>query len=306
MICKICQKETSSLKSLHLHLSKAHSLSQEDYYHSYYPRYDLGSGELIWYKNHSHYHQTDFNTRSSFSKWLSEHYSNPKTEEYCVCKVKERMTKKMVTTLPSHFELKSLFLPSCYGFEKIYGSLEKFQKAMDLNSVHLKFSYTDEPVFNDGLMEICIDTREQAPLYFENSKKLKLSVGDYTPTGDFYSDLYVDRKSLVDLAGTLSSGKDRVEREIKLAKDLGFYIVFVIEDSYESIRNYSSSNSFAKRLNGDHILHEIRDLMSKYDNIQFVTTGTRTAARRVIENIFRLKGQAKTLDLEFLKDKGIL
>lgn len=307
MKCKICEKECSSLKSLHAHLSKNHNCSQSDYYHSYYPKYDMsGNGELITYKNYQHYHQSDFNSRSSFSDWLSKNYSSPQVEEYCVSKVKERMTKKMITTLPSHFELKSLFLPSCYGFEKIYGSTEKFEKAMKVHGINLRYDYSVEPRFQEGLMKVYIDTREQAPLYFDNSEKMKLAVGDYSPSENFYSDVYIDRKSLPDLAGTLAAGRARVEREIQLAKSLGFYLIFVIEDSYESIRNYSNSNSFSSKMNGDHIFHEIRDLMSQYDNIQFVTTGTRTAARRVIENIFRLKGQAKILDLEFLKDKGIL
>jgi hypothetical protein len=265
-----------------------------------------GAGELIIYKNYQHYHQSDFNSRASFSDWLSKNYSSPQVEEYCASKVKERMTKKMVTTLPSHFELKSLFLPSCYGFEKIYGSLLGFEKGMKVHGINLKYRYSEEPVFHNGLIKIYIDTREQAPLYFENSEKMKLAVGDYSPSENFYSDVYIDRKSLPDLAGTLAAGRLRVEKEIQLAQSLGFYLIFVIEDSYEAIRNYSNRNSFSSKMNGEHIFHEIRDLMSKYDNIQFVTTGTRTAARRVIENIFRLKEQAKVLDLEFLKDKGIL
>lgn len=306
MTCKVCNKECSSLSTLHRHLTKEHSLSQSDYYHSYNPRYDLQSRDLIDYKDYNQYHQSDFNGRESFADWLADNYKDEKTKEYCLCKIKERMTKKTVTTLPSHVELKSLMLPSCHGFERIYGSMENFSKAMKLAGVDLRFDYTSIPELHSGHMKIYIDSREQAPLPFLFSEKMKLSVGDYVPDEHFYSDVYVDRKSLPDLAGTLSAGRDRVEREIQRAADLGFYVIFVVEDLYSNVMNYSSANSFSKKLTGAHLLHSIRELMSQYNNIQFVCAGSRTRAVEVIENIFRLKEKAKTFDLELLKDRGVI
>ena len=48
--CKICEKEFTKDKGLHLHL-KAHKISVKDYYHNHYPRYDLHTKKLIKFKN---------------------------------------------------------------------------------------------------------------------------------------------------------------------------------------------------------------------------------------------------------------
>lgn len=307
MICHLCQKQFNSLSGLHGHVNKTHKTSQADYYHEFAPRYDLHTGDLISYKDYKHYHESDFNDRESFSDWLADHYKEESTKEYVLAKIKERMTRKMITQLPSHFSLKSLFLPSCHGFERMYGGMDKFVAAMRVAGVELSYQYAQTPILREGPMKIFCDTREQKMLSFGcEAEIMKLSVGDYVPGGEFYSDVYVDRKSLPDLAGTMSAGRERVEREIQRAKDLNFYLVFVIEDLYSNILHYSANTSFCRKLNGAHILHEIRTLTSTYDNIQFVACGSRARASTVIENIFRLKEQAKVLDLEYLKDRQLI
>ncbi len=295
-----------SLTALHSHLSKIHNCSQQEFYHSFFPRYDLYTKDLIKYKDYKQYHSSDFNDRESFADWLADNYKEERTKEYCLQKLRERMTRKLITRLPSHVSLKSILLPSIHGFNRMYGGLEKFVQAMSLSNIQLQFDYLTEPKLHSGEMKIFQDTREQMPLSFTNSSIMKLTVGDYTPDGEFYSDVYVDRKSLADLAGTLSAGRERLEKEIQRAKDLGFYLVFVIEDLYSEALNYSTNTSFSKKLNGQHLFFVIRDLLDKYDNIQMVFSGNRKRAAAVIENVFRLKDQAKTLDLEYLKDLNII
>jgi len=305
MICNLCSKEFSSLSGLHTHLSRTHKVSQKEFYYSFFPRYDLQSGDLIDYKDYKQYHEADFNSRESFSDWLAEHYKEDATKEYCFAKLKERMARKNISEIPCHCALKSLMLPSIYGFERMYGSLEAFEAAIKQAGFKLKFDYSLERILEPGPMKIFMDSREQRPLGFQGvTDKMKLSVGDYVPDKPFYSDVYIDRKSLPDLAGTLVSGRERVEREIQRALDLNFYLIFVIEDSYANTLGYSSDTSFSRKLNGQHIMHEIRGLMEKYNNIQFVFANNRSRAATVIENIFRLKGRAKTADLELLKDRG--
>lgn len=306
MLCKLCQKDFKSLSGLHTHLSKSHRCSQSEYHHLFFPRYDLNTKELIHYKDHKHYYNADFNSRESFSEWLANNYKETATKEYCIQKVRERMTRKLITTLPSHVCLKSLLLPSIHGFERLYGTMQQFTESMSREKINLPFDYLTTPVLTDGPMKIFQDTREQRPLEFANSTTMKLSVGDYTPDKEFYSDVYVDRKSLADLAGTLTAGRERVEKEIKLAQDLGFYLVFVVEDAYSEALFYSANNSFSRKLTGAHIFHEIRELMATYSNIQFLFAGSRKRAASVIENIFRLKQQAKLIDLEFAKDRGLI
>ena len=253
MKCSVCGESAKSLASLHRHISTKHKLSQSDYYHQFSPRYDLHTGDLIVYKDRNQYFSTDFNDRESFLDWLADHYKEEKTKEYCITKIRERMTRKTISALPSQVSLKSIMLPSINGFEKIYGNIESFVKGMGLCEVDLKYDYLMEPVFKGGVMEICIDTREQDPLPVRG-KIQKLSVGDYVPNKDFYADVYIDRKSLPDLVGTLTSGYDMVVREIERAKEMEFYLVFLVEDLFSSALNYSGK--FTKWLNGSHIMHQ--------------------------------------------------
>jgi hypothetical protein len=46
--------------------------------------------------------------------------------------------------------------------------------------------------------------------------------------------------------------------------------------------------------------------MTDYDNIQFVFAKNRQKSTSMIEAIFRMGEAAKYVDLEFLKDKGVL
>jgi len=65
-------------------------------------------------------------------------------------------------------------------------------------------------------MIIVIDTREQQPWSFPpelaKTVRAKLSAGDYSLAGDEH--FSIERKSLDDLVGTLSTGWDRFQREL--------------------------------------------------------------------------------------------
>lgn len=309
MICQFCKENYSSLGGLHGHIKKKHGCEQRDYYYMFHPRYDLHTGDLINYKTFQQYHETDFNSRESFANWLSDNRDDPKVKEYAIQKLKERMTKKMVTTLPSQVELKSIFLPSISGFEKIYGGMDKFLKDLEFRGIKCKFDYSTNlsPELGSKEFKIYMDTREQRPLHFSQEvQKMKLSCGDYTCSEPNFANVFIERKSLMDLAGTLGHGRDRFEEEVVRAKELGFYLIVVVEDSHTNALHYSPSNAFSKKMTGAHIFHEIRDLMTRFDNIQFVFAGTRTRSSEIIETIFRLGDSVKRMDLEFLKDKKLI
>jgi ERCC4-type nuclease len=77
---------------------------------------------------------------------------------------------------------------------------------------------------------ILVDTREQKPITFEHSRRIKLVVGDYT-TPDHHNVLHLERKSPGDLYGTILSGHLRFRRELKRAAAYGITLVMVIECS---------------------------------------------------------------------------
>lgn len=303
--CKVCEKEFENVAGLHLHIKKTHNFFQSDYYHLYYPRYDMLSGELIHFKNKDQYFETDFNSRENFAKWAAANRSSDKTKQYCLDLLKKRKEKKGLIYLPSHAELKSIMLPNIYGFITLCGGLNKFNEEIEKIGVKQRFNYSEEPEFKRGKLEIFIDSREQQRLDFSVPvKDMKLSVGDYGCGPNFFSDVFVERKSIQDLAGTLSAGFERFEREVQRADMLGSYLVVVAEGSFSDVLSYSPSNSFAKKMTGSHIFYQMRQIMNKFTNIQFVFAGNRKRAADMIEKIFRLKDQVKHLDLEFLNDGG--
>lgn len=305
MICLFCKKEFSSLKGIHSHIKSEHKCAQADYYQLHYPRYDIGDNSAIYYKDYDQYFSTDFNSRDSLVAWASDLNSKEKVDNvknYCIKKLVERKNLKSLKFFPSHVELKSLLIPSIFGLSKIWNG--NLNDIFDKTLLIPRFSYNYNLSFDQSDYDVYIDTREQSPLNFYKYKMLKLSVGDYTPSAPLFCELFVERKSLNDLAGTLTSGYERFRREIDRAVSLDSYLVVVVESSFSDVMGYSPSISFSKKVNGAFLMHRIRELMQRYDNIQFLFCGTRGMSRDCIDKIFRLKDSAKFLDLEYLKDKG--
>ncbi|MEM7387249.1 MAG: ERCC4 domain-containing protein [Verrucomicrobiota bacterium] len=75
---------------------------------------------------------------------------------------------------------------------------------------------------------VVIDTREKAPLRFsENTESGSLYSGDYSIKG--YEDIFaVERKSLADLTGSLSSGRDRFQRELHRLRGYRFKRLLIV------------------------------------------------------------------------------
>ena len=87
---------------------------------------------------------------------------------------------------------------------------------------------------------IVIDTREQQPYTFQNTKpeppemiKRGLITGDYSLTG-FESRICVERKSVADLFGSVGTGRKRFEREMQRMSEFD-YAALVIESDLSSI-----------------------------------------------------------------------
>lgn len=306
--CEICQREFSSLGGLHGHIKKTHSWTQEGYYHNFQPRYDKYDHELISYKSFDQYLSTDFNSRENFVEWFTENRQNPYVKEYCIGKLIERAERKNYFVVPSQCSLKSLFLPSLLGFEKLYGDLSVFFGAVKKHNLTAPFDYSSSLKFKEGQMTIVQDTREKLPLPWNCSVEvMKIPCGDYFPKEPFFSNVAVERKGAYDLVNTLGTSKERFIRELEKARELGFYLVVVIEDLYSEILQWTSSNRYSRKITGAHIMHEMRNLSEKYsDVVQFTFAGCRKRAVELIEKIFRLGSSVRTVDLEYFKDKGVL
>ena len=307
MECKFCSKGFIGVAGLHRHL-KAHDMSVKDYYYQYYPRYDKGSpGDIIVYKNYEQYFSSDFNNRETFTSWASDSSNKDEAAEYCLEFLSKRKERKECSYLPSQVELKSLIIPSYVGIEKLFGSLDLFFNKTENIGYKPRYNYSLAPIYHPGDMKIFVDSREQLPLMFTlKNETMKLPTGDYCPSKDFFSNVFVERKSISDLFGTLTQGIDRFRNEIDKAVELGFYLVVVIDGSYIEALEYTPRTKIKTKINAAHIFHEIREIMSKYNNIQFIFAGNRLRASQIVERVFRLKDQVKDLDLEYLKDRKLI
>lgn len=106
------------------------------------------------------------------------------------------------------------------------------------------------------MIEITIDTREQIPLHFapEIAKTTRgtIRTGDYAVTGD--TGFSVERKSLDDFLGTISTGWDRFQRELYRAKDAGFpSFPIVVEARFTDVIFSCEKNGEITPPNHDHV-----------------------------------------------------
>lgn len=303
MICLECGKIFDSQKGLHLHAGRAHG-GLANYYQKFYPKTDLYSGKPLVFKNLEDYQQRDFNTKENLCLWTQ---NNPQevVEDYILNLFEKRAERKQTFVFPSHIELKGLFAPSWFGLISIFKNKERVVEEIG-KKFTFKYNYLDIPKFSSQEPLIFIDTREQFPLPFENTKVMKLSCGDYTAGGDLFSDVFIERKSLSDLISTLSAGKERFLKELDRAKNLGYYIVVLIEDSFENLKKVNPSNSFNQKITGKYIVAVIRQITVLYPNVQFVFANDRKGSKRIATKIFQMKEKVKEFDLEFLKDFNMI
>lgn len=304
MICQICDKEYEDEGSFHKHL-KAHKMTQASYYQTYFPRHDVFDGQLIRFKNKEYYFNTDFNDKANFKKWL-ESITPDKARQYVLDFLMKRKAKKGLIFAPTQVELKTLMLPGIKYINEKLGGYEPLCAELGLK-IRFSKQELDTASFKDiSRKTIFKDTREQTPLDFDQTTKSRgMKFGDYSIIG---SDIYIERKSLGDAWGTLTGGKDRFEREIIRAKVAGAYLVVLIESPFVSVERYP----FLKQVHGriripvEFVYHTIRDLMQKYDHIQFLFVQDREEASRVVKRIFEADNQVRDLDLQLLYDLGKL
>ena len=93
-------------------------------------------------------------------------------------------------------------------------------------------------------MRVVVDTREQQPYTFEpprytlvTTEQDTLATGDYSLHG-LQDKIALERKSLADLTGTLTTGRDRFQRECERGRGMD-YFGLIIEASIDDVRNHN-------------------------------------------------------------------
>lgn len=100
--------------------------------------------------------------------------------------------------------------------------------------------------------EFVIDTREQLPYELAPARVATLETGDYSVTG-FENEVVVERKSLSDLLGVVTSSRERFERELERLSRC-WYAALVIEAGLPAVAGGGFDHT---RVNGSSVLGSI-------------------------------------------------
>ena len=134
---------------------------------------------------------------------------------------------------------------------------------------------------------IIVDTREQRMLFTDNIIRKKIDTGDYSMEYngvDYSNKITCERKSLIDLYGSLGKGHDRFKRELHRALDLDYFAI-IIDGSYSDCLNKTFPNAFRSKMKGEVIMSILFTIHLKY-GINFFFTNNRTQSKSMINQIF--------------------
>jgi len=114
-------------------------------------------------------------------------------------------------------------------------------------------------------VKIVRDSREQSPFFFDGEQfenvevqEGGLSTGDYSLVG-LESRVAVERKSLPDFIGSISSGRERFERELVRARGLDAFMV-VVEAPFSDV----AAGNYRSRMQPKAATQTIFSFMSRY------------------------------------------
>lgn len=286
-----------------MHISKIHGVPLGEYYVNFYRKQDLHTGELLPFTNKEEYLSVDFLNTSNLVAWAD--YAPPEeVKNYLLKRLEWRIQTKKLKYAPNSIEMKLFDLPDIDLYRRFFGSYYEacnILKIMPLlpKNIMADFFKKDESL---DQLKILIDTREQQPLHFPRSMKMKLDFGDYAIGAPHYDYTYVDRKSESDFKSTLSNGFDRFKREIERAKNFSSFIFVVVETSIESI--IANNNFGPYQANLSYIWHNTRVLSHEYrDHCQFLFTGSRQMSEFLIPKILFHGRKLWEVDLQYFLDK---
>ncbi len=111
-----------------------------------------------------------------------------------------------------------------------------------------------------------IDTREQSPLWDISEFKVlrqKLDEGDYT-ISELFGKAHAERKSAIDLYGSLIKGSERFQREIQRAIDKDLKLAVFVECSENKFVNMKFKGASRLKVNPEVLGKIVRAFKSQY------------------------------------------
>ena len=158
-------------------------------------------------------------------------------------------------------------------------------------------------------LPVVIDSREQLPFFMHpnfDAKIIKtvkgLKAGDYSLVG-YEEKIAIERKSLRDLYGSFTSGRDRFEREFARLRDYEFSAV-VVEATHNAILHPSEYDRYWRsRANPGAVWQSIVSWSVKYPTHWYLLSNRRyaeTVTYDLLRHYWRMKHDAKqkTFDID--------
>lgn len=275
------------------HYWDIHHLSQKEYYHNYYPRYNFLTGEKLQFKTKEQYFLQDFDNRAELQEWIKKH-SEQEIFDYLVDYLERRKIIKAIKHFPCHLESKTLIFPSILFLIKKFG-LSFILRLASRTQLTLKYDYSNKLKFNSGINKFYCDTREVSPIKFDNYEVIKLDEGDYC-TEENPQNIFIDKKDFSDAVGTLSKGFERFKKEIERAKSKNKTLIMMIEAEFNDFSGIKYKKWNHSKATADFLFHRCRELLN-YDNFQIVFVKNRENAKKFIERVYQLENPIKFVDL---------
>ena len=298
-ICKICNQKIEANN----HFFKNHKLTQSEYFEHHEPRLTK-TGQKVIFKNIDTYFTTEFNDIKERNNWVK--YNIEEAKIYFVQKLIDRKEKKKLTHTLSEIELKLLDLPKIAWFDKNF-EIGYYKICKGLNYQN-KYSAKYPKIDLTEHINIIIDSREQSPLKFPPHITTiieKLNYGDMSLVMN--QKVSVDRKTLSDMAGTMSAGFERFERELQRAKDEKGYLVLLVEESFNNFKAIPYlPHTKQIKASPEFLMKRMRMLYEEFDNFQICFTDGRTHAAKVVEFILKVGERIKKVDIQLLIDTKII
>lgn len=307
--CLICGEENVS----NHHYRSIHKMTMAEYFEEYHPRFDMLTNEKIDFTTKDKYFVTDFVDKRNMKKWMSEQRTVD-VENYVRKKIQERIDRKNIKFIPSEIELYTCSsLPSRKYIDK-YCDFDQVCNDLGLTQ---RFKSHDEEIISDTYYKdnekhwINIDPREQKPFKLKYPTQIKkLDFGDYalnTPTK--CGNIFIERKSLVDLVCTLSGNYERFINEIIRAKKKKSYLIVLVEEGVNKLLIFNKLPQFRNtkiKATPDFICYRLRSIMEEYDNINFVFCDGRKDSVATLYKILFSNGICREVDVQLMKSQKLI
>lgn len=304
LTCQICKKSFRTPDELHAHLKGEHKAKFTEYYKLYWPVKNALTGKLISFKSFDTYFDSYFDNKTQLEAFCRTK-DKEEVKKVLLEMLVSRISRKSLSLAPSEVEMQTSKMPSIKYYEEFFGSYEEACKEACVSPLFSTQYKKDESFVPEKNPLILIDTREQKPLSFENSKVQKLAIGDYCLSGETYT--FVDRKDPNDFKSTMTQGFERFCREIERAQSMGCYIFVLVDDSIENIKKNQVFQGH-KQASVEYVFKNMREILHKYPgSVQFVFSGGRKKSQYLLPHILKQGKRLWGVDVQYyLEKKGII